>query len=66
MHDSTIFDNSSIRARLESNEFNDCYILGDGDYPCKRYLMTPLLNPITNSEKKYQVKIKAFQNNYIN
>jgi len=54
-HDSTIFDNSSFRAKLENNEFGDCYILGDGGYPCRRYLMTPLLNPLTASEKKYQV-----------
>lgn len=54
VHDSTIFDNSSLRAKLENNEFGDCYILGDGGYPCRRYLMTPLLNPLTASEKKYQ------------
>jgi hypothetical protein len=55
VQDSTIFDNSLLRAKLESNEFGDCYILGDGGYPCRRYLMTPLLNPLTPSEKKYQV-----------
>jgi len=31
----------------------DCYILGEGaGYSCRRYLMTPLLNPVTASEKK--------------
>ncbi|KAL4126786.1 hypothetical protein QTP88_010995 [Uroleucon formosanum] len=34
VHDSTIFDNSSVLAKLENNEFGDCYILGDGGYPC--------------------------------
>jgi len=49
--DSTIFDNSSVCAKLENNEFGDCYILGDGGYPCRKYLMTPLLNPPSTSEK---------------
>jgi len=62
VHDSTIFDNSSVRAKLENNEFGDCYILGDGGYPCRKYLMTPLLNPLTASEKKYQVILLNYCN----
>ncbi|XP_008188715.1 putative nuclease HARBI1, partial [Acyrthosiphon pisum] len=54
VHDSTIFDNSMIRAQFENNEFGNCFLLGDGGYPCRDYLMTPLLNPYTEPEKRYQ------------
>ncbi|KAE9521249.1 hypothetical protein AGLY_018341 [Aphis glycines] len=54
VHDSTVFDNSLLRAQFINNEYNGCFLLGDGGYPCRSYLMTPLLNPTTNSEKKYQ------------
>lgn len=57
VHDSTVFDNSLLRAQFENNEFEGCFLLGDGGYPCRSYLMTPLLNPTTNSEKNYQVSI---------
>ena len=51
-HDSRILENSVIRDRFENNEV-DGLLLGDNGYPCKRYLMTPLLHPVTNAEKAY-------------
>lgn len=51
-HDSRIFDNSSICAKLESHEFNGL-LIGDQGYPCKSYLMTPLRNPQTRPEQRY-------------
>ncbi|CAI6357630.1 unnamed protein product [Macrosiphum euphorbiae] len=54
VHDSTIFDNSFIRAKFENNEFGNTFLLGDGGYPCRSYLLTPLLNPRTDAERKYQ------------
>lgn len=51
-HDSTIFNNSRVKARFEENDLNG-YLLGDSGYPCLPYLMTPLLNPITESEIRY-------------
>ena len=51
-HDSRILENSVIRDRFENNEV-DGLLLGDNGYPCKRYLMTPLLHPVTNAEKGY-------------
>ena len=51
-HDSRIFENSVIRDRFENNEV-DGLLLGDNWYPCKRYLMTPLLHPVTIAEKAY-------------
>lgn len=55
VHDSTIFDSSMLRAQFENNEFNNSLLVGDGGYACRNYLMTPLANPITDAEVRYQV-----------
>ncbi|XP_066596956.1 putative nuclease HARBI1 [Prorops nasuta] len=52
-HDSTIFDNSSIKARFDSGEFGNCLLLGDAGYRNLPYLMTPLQNPINPAEALY-------------
>lgn len=52
-HDSNIFSNSRLRARLESEEFSDCFILGDSGYSVRSYMMTPLSNPRTEGERLY-------------
>lgn len=52
-HDSHIFDNSLVRARLENNEFEEMYLLGDSGYPCRRYVLTPINNPETEAERRY-------------
>lgn len=52
-HDSRIFNNSRLKARLETNEFENCYLLGDSGYACRRYLLTPILNPTTRGEEMY-------------
>ncbi|KAI8118363.1 putative nuclease HARBI1 [Lucilia cuprina] len=45
-HYSMIFNNNS-------KEFGQLYILGDGGYKASSYMLTPLLNPITRSQKLY-------------
>lgn len=52
-HDSTIFNNSRIRAELDNGGHPNCIILGDSAYPVKTYLMTPLQNPATPPERRY-------------
>ncbi|KAJ8909798.1 hypothetical protein NQ315_014736 [Exocentrus adspersus] len=52
-HDSHIFSNSRIKARIEGGEFGDAVLLGDSGYPLRNYLMTPLINPITRAEQMY-------------
>ena len=51
-HDATIFENSRLCHRLETNELNGI-LLGDSAYPCCKYLLTPVLNPTSNAEKRY-------------
>lgn len=46
---------SRLRTNFENNKYENCFLLGDGDYPCRNYLITPLLNSMINEEKKYQV-----------
>jgi len=60
VHDSTIFDHSYIRAKLEIGGMADGYLIGDGGYPCRHYLLTPLIQPMTAAEKHYNAaQIKA-------
>ncbi|CAI6353257.1 unnamed protein product [Macrosiphum euphorbiae] len=51
-HDQTIFDNSLIKHKFETGLIKG-YLLGDGGYEVKPYLMTPLLAPRTQSEQLY-------------
>lgn len=60
VHDSTIFDQSAIRARFEAGLFMNGVLLGDSGYPLRSYLMTPLANPRNNAEELYnQSQIKT-------
>ncbi|KAJ8929149.1 hypothetical protein NQ314_018173, partial [Rhamnusium bicolor] len=52
-HDSTMFNASLIRARLEAEEFPESYLLGDSVYACTKYLLTPLLHPVLPEEQRY-------------
>ncbi|XP_026738240.1 putative nuclease HARBI1 [Trichoplusia ni] len=52
-HDATIFNNSELRAQCESGLFGNKWLLGDSAYPLKSYLLTPLLNPQTQSQQLY-------------
>lgn len=54
VHDSTIFSNSYYRAQFETGIFSESNILlGNCGYALKLYLMTPLLNLITQGEVTY-------------
>lgn len=52
-HDANIFANSIVRKRCERGDFKHYLILGDSGYGVKRYLMTPLENPLTRAEILY-------------
>lgn len=54
-HDSFIFNQCEVQRLLEQNEnniYSDVWLLADSGYGLKPYLLTPFLNPSTNSEKK--------------
>lgn len=53
VHDSTVFDFCHLRAEFETKHIPEGVLLGDGGYPCRPYLMTPLVNPTTQPEKSY-------------
>ncbi|XP_046559531.1 putative nuclease HARBI1 [Haliotis rubra] len=51
-HDSFIFANSRIGAHLEAHK-DDGWLLGDSGYPCRPWLLTPLAQPQTRAEERY-------------
>ncbi|CAI6354786.1 unnamed protein product [Macrosiphum euphorbiae] len=51
-HDSFIFSGSYANQYFADPTHN-VILLGDGGYACKPYLFTPLRNPITPAEQKY-------------
>lgn len=52
VHDSRIFENSQICAALEDGRLPG-HLLGDSGYPCRKYLLTPILNPRDEHEEAY-------------
>ena len=51
-HDSRILRNSSLFEEFEEGGARG-YILGDSGYPCKPWLLTPMLRPVTAQEEAY-------------
>lgn len=51
-HDSRIWMNSSLFARFERQELSG-HLLGDSGYACSDFLLTPVRNPYTESERRY-------------
>ncbi|XP_052763555.1 putative nuclease HARBI1 [Mya arenaria] len=51
VHDSRIFRESRLCAQLENGM--DGVLLGDSGYACKKYLMTPYLNPQTQTQERF-------------
>lgn len=53
VHDTTIFNDSPIRAEFEIGMYGSDVLLGDSGYPCRKYLLTPFINPSRGSEESY-------------
>lgn len=53
VHDTTIFNDSHLRADFERGVYGSDILLGDSGYPCRKYLLTPFLQPRSESERKY-------------
>ena len=59
-HDSRIFNNCSLKSRIEEGNLRGSgIILGDKGYACTRYMLTPLRNPITEPERRYNASHKS-------
>ncbi|KAK4877062.1 hypothetical protein RN001_009568 [Aquatica leii] len=52
VHDSRIWHECELKNKFERREINGI-LLGDSGYPSSRYLLTPLLNPQTLPEERY-------------
>lgn len=52
-HDSTIFDESRLKACFARGDFCNGKLLGDAGYPCNNYILTPLRSPGSEAEQQY-------------
>jgi len=59
--DSNIADNSHIWALLETSQ-EDGSMVSDSGYTCHRYLLTPLLNPVSSAQQPYNRAQTAARN----
>uniref|UniRef100_A0A8D8QLB9 Nuclease HARBI1 n=1 Tax=Cacopsylla melanoneura TaxID=428564 RepID=A0A8D8QLB9_9HEMI len=60
-HDSRMFDGSAAKARFQMGHVQG-HLLGDAGYAQKPYLYTPLRNPVTRSELRYNNAHKTTRN----
>ena len=52
-HDSFIWNNCALKEMFEDGTISDGWLLGDSAYPLRPWLLTPVLNPDTPSEARY-------------
>lgn len=52
-HDSFILKNSGIFGRFQNGEFEQSILLGDSGYSLYQWLMTPINNPQTMAQERY-------------
>ncbi|XP_028417869.1 putative nuclease HARBI1 [Dendronephthya gigantea] len=57
-HDSHIFRTSHINHELEETNFENGVLIGDSGYACLPYLMTPYLDPQTQSQRRFNRALK--------
>ena len=52
-HDSFVWATSSLGQSASQGELDGHWLLGDSDYPCRPWLLTPLLVADTPAEERY-------------
>lgn len=52
-HDSFVLRQSALHDRFEAGEFGEGWLLGDSGYSLKNWLLTPIANPSSDLEVKY-------------
>lgn len=53
VHDSRVFKMSEVCSRLEAGELRGYWLVGDSGYACAPFLMTPIANPSSRAEERY-------------
>ncbi|XP_054706478.1 putative nuclease HARBI1 [Uloborus diversus] len=61
-HDSSIFNNSYLRAHLETQVPANYHVVGDAGYPLREYLMTAFAKPSTDPQQRYNEALIAARN----
>ncbi|CAH2013455.1 unnamed protein product, partial [Acanthoscelides obtectus] len=61
-HDQIIFDNSSIKSRLERNEFGNSLLVADSGYANSMHVITPLLEARTQVQQLYNEAVTRTRN----
>ena len=52
-HDSFILENSALKNMFETGAIAEGWLLGDSGYPLRPWLLTPVINPTTEVEERY-------------
>lgn len=52
IHDARIWDESILKQKFDNGQINGI-LLGDSGYPASQYILTPVLNPATDAETRY-------------
>lgn len=60
VHDSAVWQVSNLKQQIKSTHNGNSWLLGDSGYPIEPWLLTPFINPRTQTEKLYnKLHIKA-------
>ncbi|KAJ3665365.1 hypothetical protein Zmor_000862 [Zophobas morio] len=63
VHDATIFNDGPLPVNFQGGRHGaNNFLLGDSGYPCKLFLLTPLLHPRTPAEVAYNTAHKKTRN----
>lgn len=61
VHDSRIFEHSFICQTLEDGDYQG-HLLGDSGYPCRKYLLTPVLTP---HDRPIDHQVEAYNRSHV-
>ena len=57
-HDAFMLENSQVKTDFEAGRHHGYWLLGDSGYPCRKYLITPLLRPSNRQEIRFNMAHK--------